>query len=97
MNVNYTNKAENPKCFMTVFQIAVQQEGMLCQMTAGDPERENHVLDQVPPNETVLISEAFLIDTEKETTVSVSAYFGEDNYLEETILPHTDGTITVCE
>ena len=97
VNLNYTNKAENKECFLKSFKISVQQDGEACKQTAGDPTRENHLLEHVPPDETVLISEAFIISTEKETNVSVTAFFSEGSCLEETILPHADGTVSVSE
>lgn len=97
VNISYTNKAETQECFMTNFHITVQQDGGTCRQTAGDPTRENHLTDSVQPDETALISEAFIIEPEKKTTVSLRAFFGADNYLEEIVLPHEDGTVTVRE
>ena len=97
VNINYTNKAETKECFLSNFRVTVQQDGGTCRQTAGDPEKENHLLDSVEPDETALISEAFIIEPEKKTTVSLSAFFGEGNYLEEIVLPHADGTVTVRE
>ena len=97
VNVNYTNKAETPECFLTCFQISVQQDDEMCIMTAGNPAQENHLMDQVQPDETALISEAFIISAEKEAAVSVNAFFSDDTYLEQTILPHADGTVSVIQ
>ena len=52
-------------------------------------EEINKVLDKVPVR--------FFVTPEKEATVTVSALFGADIYLEDTVLPHADGTVTVCE
>ena len=54
-------------------------------------------MDSVKPDETILTTTAFIISAEKETTVAVGAYFADENYLEETILPHADGTVSVSE
>ena len=97
VNINYTNKAETPECFLTSFQISVQQDDKACLMTAGNPAQENHLMDQVQPDETALISEAFIISPEKEAAVSVNAYFSDDTYLEQSILPHADGTVSVIQ
>ena len=97
VNIRYTNKAEEAHCFLTNFKITVQQDGEICRQTAGDPTRENHLLEDVQPDETVLISEAFVIGTEKETSVSVNAFFSGNKYLEETIIPHADGTVSAAE
>ncbi|MBR4201809.1 MAG: zinc ribbon domain-containing protein [Oscillospiraceae bacterium] len=94
VSIRYTNEAEDEECFLTNFQISVQQEGARCKQTAGDPAKENHLTDLVQPDETVLISAAFIIQAEKEATVSVGAFFGKDNYLEQTVLPHSDGTVS---
>lgn len=94
VDISYTNKAEDEKCFLTNFKISVRQDGTACRQTAGKPAAENHLTDHVQPDETALISEAFLIQADREATVSVTAFLGEDNYLEETILPHADGTVS---
>lgn len=96
VDVDYTNLAETQECFLTGFHITVAQEGEACKQTAGNPARENHLLEYVQPDETALVSEAFVIDAEKETTVSVVAYLGGEIYLEETVIPHADGTVSVC-
>jgi uncharacterized Zn finger protein (UPF0148 family) len=97
VDVDYTNLADTQECFLTGFHITVEQEGESCRQTAGDPARENHLLGYVQPDETALVSEAFVIDAEKETTVSVVAFLGGEIYLEETVIPHADGTVSVCE
>ena len=97
VNINYTNLAEEKELFLTNFRISVQQNGEECTQTAGDFTPENHLIKQVQPDETVLISAAFLISAEQETTISVCEIFGEKSYLGDTILPHADGTVTVNE
>lgn len=97
VNVSYTNIAEDKQCFMINYKISVQQEGAECKITAGDPAKDNHLLDQLQPDETAVISEAFIIQAEKETTVSVSAYLGGEKYVKETMIPHTDGTVSASE
>ena len=94
VNLSYTNNAENRECFLTNFKISVQQAGEACRQIACDPARENHITDQVQPDETARISAAFIIQAEQETTVSVAAFLGEGNYLEEIIVPHSDGTVS---
>ena len=97
VNLNYKNTDETAKCFLTSFRISVEQEGTSCRLTAGDPTKENHIASEVQPDETVTVTEAFLISPEKETAVSVHAYFGAEPYLEDTILPHADGTVSAAE
>ncbi len=96
VNIYYTNIAEERQCFLTNFRISVQQEGKACRQTVSTA-KENRLMGYVQPDETALISEAFFVTPEKEATVTVSALFGADIYLEETVLPHADGTVTVCE
>ena len=95
VNISYTNRDGKAQCFLTGYRISVQQDGEACRQTAGNPKRENHLMSLVQPEETALVSEAFVISAEKETTVSVSAYFGGETYLEETVIPHADGSVTV--
>ena len=97
VNISYTNKAEDQQSFFTNFRISVQQDGNACMQTAGNPAKENHLMEQIQPDETALVSEAFIISTEKETAVSVSAFLGGETYLEETVLPHADGTVSVSK
>ena len=96
VNIYYTNIAEERQCFLTNFRISVQQEGEACRQTVSDV-KENRLMGYVQPDETALVSEAFLVTPEKEATVTVSALFSDDICLEETVLPHADGTVTVCE
>ena len=97
VNVSYTNDAEDKQCFMTNFKISVQQEGEDCKQTALRPDMENNMFDHVQPDETSLISRAFIIDDEKEALVSVDALFSNVNYVKETVLPTTDGTVSVIK
>lgn len=97
VNVSYTNKAETAQCFLMHYRISVQQNGEECPQTAVDPQRENHLVDLVEPDETVQITEAFLISTETEAAVSLRAFFDKNPYLEETVVPHDDGTVTAGE
>lgn len=97
VNVSYTNDAEDKQCFMTNFKISVQQEGEDCKQTALRLDMENHMFDHVQPDETSLISRAFIIDDEKEALVSVDALFSNVNYVKETVLPNTDGTVSVIK
>lgn len=97
VNINYTNKAETEECFLTNFLISVHQEGAVCRLTAGDPAKAQHLTERVQPDETVSVSEAFIIQADKEATVSVASFLGYETYLEETVFPHSDGTVSVSE
>ena len=97
VNLSYTNKAEEQKRFLTNFRISVQQEGELCRQTVGNPENGNGLMSPVQPEETALISEAFIIQAEKEATVSVNALFGKEVIWEETVFPQADGAVSVAE
>lgn len=97
VTVNYTNKAEEEEYYLTNFTVVVKQDDEACKYASSVPENETHMTAKVLPDETILVSQDFVITPEKETTVSVIAFFGEDAYLQETILPHADGTVSVCE